>query len=298
MLAFACTLAACSASDEDEPVLPSGEGVAYVRITRSVAAAFDSIGAALEALPPVSVVARLDHAANAASVEAELDPTRIIFFGNPALGTPLMQRDQRAGIDLPQHMLVYEHDDTNRVYATYNSTDYLSQRHGLDGVATLSDIGGALKTVAEGVTGGTVALNSASGVGAGEGLVTVTSAFDVPTTFARLKSAVEAAGPLSVVFELDHAANAASVGMTLRPTRLLAFGNPALGTKLMRENQGIGLDLPQKMLVWEDESGITRLTYNAPSYLAARHGIPTDLPEITTIADALAGLAEGATQPD
>ncbi|HLZ81117.1 MAG TPA: DUF302 domain-containing protein [Ktedonobacteraceae bacterium] len=102
------------------------------------------------------------------------------------------------------------------------------------------------------------------------GLITVASRFSARETMDRLIAAVTSAG-LHVFARIDHAANAAQVGMELRPTELLIFGNPRGGTPLMQDRQTAGIDLPVKALVWEDEEGKVWLTYNEAAWLAARH---------------------------
>jgi uncharacterized protein (DUF302 family) len=124
-----------------------------------------------------------------------------------------------------------------------------------------------------------------------DGLVTVEGGEHVPGTVERIEDAIEEAGLLHVA-TIDHAENAASVGEELRPTTLLIFGNPEVGTPLMQENQSIGIDLPQKLLVWEGPEGEVNVTYNDPEYLAARHGLEENDETIGMIAEALAGLAE------
>src|SRR5579863_7559758 len=102
------------------------------------------------------------------------------------------------------------------------------------------------------------------------GLITIASKFSVRETIDRLAAAATSAG-LHVFARIDHAAGAAQVGMELRPTELLLFGNPRGGTPLMQDRQTAGIDLPVKALVWEDEEGKVWLTYNEASWLAARH---------------------------
>ena len=87
-----------------------------------------------------------------------------------------------------------------------------------------------------------------------------------------MESAAKAKG-LTIFARIDHAAGATSVGLPLRPTELLIFGNARGGTPLMQLAQTIGIDLPLKMLAWEDAAGKTWLSYNDPAWLAARHGI-------------------------
>jgi uncharacterized protein (DUF302 family) len=106
------------------------------------------------------------------------------------------------------------------------------------------------------------------------GLITVESAYSAAETRTRLQSALVAAG-MTVFSTIDHAEAAKQVGLTLRPTTVIAFGNPAAGTKLMQANQVAGIDLPLKILLWEDDSGKARLTYNDPAWIAERHQLST-----------------------
>lgn len=125
------------------------------------------------------------------------------------------------------------------------------------------------------------------------GVVTVTAEEDtVDAAFDRITTAIEENENLGLVAELDHSANAAGVDMELPPARVVFFGNPELGTPLMQSSPRAGLDLPQRMLVWED-SGDVKVTYNDPEYIAARHGIDDRDEILETIADALEALATG-----
>jgi uncharacterized protein (DUF302 family) len=105
-----------------------------------------------------------------------------------------------------------------------------------------------------------------------EGLVTVRSQHGPEETMNRLGAAVRAKG-LTVFAQIDHAAGAEAVGLPLRPTEVLLFGNAQSGTTLMQLSQTIGIDLPLKVLVWLDEAGITWLSYNDPDWLARRHAL-------------------------
>ena len=104
------------------------------------------------------------------------------------------------------------------------------------------------------------------------GLITIPSAYSVRETIDRLVRIVTARG-LGVFARIDHAAGAAQVGMALRPTELLIFGNAKGGTPLMQRKQTAGLDLPLKVLAWEDAEGAVWLTYNDLAWLARRHGL-------------------------
>lgn len=105
-----------------------------------------------------------------------------------------------------------------------------------------------------------------------DGLTTVRSSFGPKETMNRLAAEVKAKG-MTVFARIDHAAGAADVGLPLRPTEVLLFGNPKGGTPLMQAVQTIGIDLPLKALVWQDGSGTTWVSYNDARWLAQRHGL-------------------------
>jgi uncharacterized protein (DUF302 family) len=101
---------------------------------------------------------------------------------------------------------------------------------------------------------------------------------------------------MTVFAHIDHAAGAAEVGLGLRPTDLLIFGNAKGGTPLMQSIQTIGIDLPLKALVWQDASGSTWLSYNDPSWLAKRHGLgPEGGAAVAVVSAALDAVARAAT---
>lgn len=105
-----------------------------------------------------------------------------------------------------------------------------------------------------------------------ETLMTQESAYSVKETLDRLTALLESKG-IKVAARIDHAENAKSVGMELPPSEVLLFGNPNAGTPLMTSNPTIGLDLPMRVLAWQDGAGKVRVTYTQPSELKARYAI-------------------------
>jgi uncharacterized protein (DUF302 family) len=128
-----------------------------------------------------------------------------------------------------------------------------------------------------------------------DGLTTCLSRHGPQETMERLAAAVTSRG-MTVLARIDHAAAAAKVGMALRPTEVLIFGNPRAGTPLMQAAQTIGIDLPLKALVWQDDQGKTWLAHNDPAWLAARHGADAGADRIlAAMTEALAAVAKEAT---
>lgn len=107
---------------------------------------------------------------------------------------------------------------------------------------------------------------------AAEGLINVKSAHDVNTTADRLESVLKKKG-MTVFARINHSAAAKKVGISLRPTQLVIFGNPKVGSPLMACASTAGIDLPQKALIWQDKAGQVWVSYNDPAYIAQRHGI-------------------------
>jgi uncharacterized protein (DUF302 family) len=132
---------------------------------------------------------------------------------------------------------------------------------------------------------------------AADGLVTLQSNYAPKETMKRLEAEVRARG-LTVFARIDHAAGAAEVRLSLRPTELLIVGNAKGGTPLMQLVQTIGIDLPLKILIWQDEAGNTWLSYNDPSWFAKRHGanhnVDATITALTAVLNALARAATGA----
>ena len=127
---------------------------------------------------------------------------------------------------------------------------------------------------------------------AAQGLTTLPSSHGPKDTMDRLEAVVKAKG-MTVFARIDHAAGATAVGLSLRPTEVLIFGNAKGGTPLMQSRQTIGIDLPLKALAFEAADGTVWLCYNDPAWLAARHGVAGG--EVTkAMAAALAALSNHA----
>jgi uncharacterized protein (DUF302 family) len=129
---------------------------------------------------------------------------------------------------------------------------------------------------------------------ADNGLISMKSPYDVTATTDRLEESLAAKG-MTVFARINHTEGALKVGKELRPTVLIIFGNPKVGTPLMQCAQSVAIDLPQKSLIWEDENGQVWLSYNDPIYLARRHDIENCDELINKISNALGNFARAAT---
>lgn len=122
------------------------------------------------------------------------------------------------------------------------------------------------------------------------GIVNIRSNHPVDATVEKLKSILDAKS-VTLFALVDHSGEAAKVGMQMRPTKLLVFGSPKAGTPLMLAAPSVAIDLPLKILVWEDESGQVWVSYNTPEFLRERHNLPAELMANIAVIETLAAKA-------
>jgi uncharacterized protein (DUF302 family) len=125
------------------------------------------------------------------------------------------------------------------------------------------------------------------------GIVDIPSQHSVDQTVARIEAMLQSKG-ITLFATVDHGGGAEKAGLKMPPTKLLIFGNPRAGTPLMLAAPHSAIDLPLKLLVWEDAQGKVWVSYNSPSYLQERHGLPQQLLPAISAVEALAAAAAGA----
>ncbi len=234
------------------------------------------------------VVANIDHAAAASKVGLTLRPTQTIIFGNPLGGTKLMQQNQSIGLDLPLKILVWE-DETGKANLSYYNGTALTQRYQIEEPqAVISKVNGALAKF----TGSPESIEITA-VDSANDLVIKKSLHSTDSTFTKLKETITSKG-LTIMAEVAHDKAAASVDLELRPTRLLIFGNPKIGTMLMQSDQKIGIDLPLKILVHETAEGEVLVSYFNASTLSERYNIVDKEAVITKVNGALNAITDAA----
>jgi len=130
----------------------------------------------------------------------------------------------------------------------------------------------------------------AASTASAKGIVDKPSSHSVDQTVEKLKGILQAKG-VTLFALVDHSGEAEKVGMKMRPTKLLIFGSPKAGTPLMLAAPSVAIDLPLKILVWEDEQGKAWISYNSPEYLKERHGLPQELLQNIAVVETLASKA-------
>ena len=121
----------------------------------------------------------------------------------------------------------------------------------------------------------------------GNGIIAISSNHSVDQTVEKLRGILQAKG-VTLFALIDHSGEAEKAGMRMRPTRLLIFGSPKAGTPVMLAAPSIAIDLPLKILIWEDSRGKVWISYNSPAYLQERHGVPQDLLQNISVVETLA----------
>lgn len=233
------------------------------------------------------IIADINHQEGAQKMNLDLRPTRTLVFGNPKGGTLLMHQAQEMALDLPLKVLIWE-DEKNEVKISYfNGTD-LTSRYGITNPEALINKIDGLFTGITGDRGEQLSQDNGSLL---KTIIRKKSPYDAATTYNRLQEIITEKG-LTIMAKVPHDKAAASVGLELRPTRLLLFGNPKVGTLFMQSDQRMGLDLPLKVLVYENESGEVFVSYYDASFLTKRYKIEDKDAVVQKVNGALDAITE------
>ena len=264
---------------EHQPISQSFKNVS------SVAEGVDLIRTMLEN-QGFEIVVTIDHQAGARSVDLELRPTQVVLFKGSRFDRALIRRKPIAALDLPHKFLVFE-DENGDIQLGFNPPGFLVDRHDVPVADRL------IKKLDRVLTQFGRLDN---------GVSVVKSRQSVEQTVEKLLEILKDRG-FRIPAVINFSERAYSFRKKLRDTQLIIFGNPNVGTPLMQNDQSIGLDLPQKFLVFKDRAHDVFIAYNDPRFLAKKHNLqrdadPTNLDvRLANIANALLGLAEAGAQP-
>lgn len=283
-------------NDDDTVVVnnPTVFGLSYALSGEDFSTTYSNLRNLLQADANISITAEVNHTVNAMDVGQEIRDTRLILFEYPSLATPVLQTSQLAGLELPLKMMVYDDADSN-VFVAFNSADYIGARCGVNGASTLPQINSTLNNFGTTITNVVVSENPSGNVSTGDGIITLVSQNDFSTTYNNLRNAVSDNSELEIIAEVDHQSNAQAAGLDLGPTKVIIFGNPTQATPLLQSAQTMGIDLPLKILVWEEGDGTVNISYNNIDYLATRHAVTGNEEILTQISSLLANLAVNAS---
>ncbi len=249
------------------------------KYSKSVDEVYNVIKSAIESNENIKIIAEVNHSEAAKGVEIEIPQSRLIIFGNPKVGTKLMQQNQVVAIDLPMKMLVY--DDNGQTKVIYNSASVLMNRYEM----SLPQIEEKINSLLDKISKSDIDETKLQDLKLENVLLelqTKKSSLSVDETSEKLEKLL-LEKEFKLISKVEHDKAAKGVGLELSPTRLFIFGKPQVGSKLMKLNATIGLDLPMKILIWENTNGKTQVSYFKGSFLANRHGVENE--ELTTKID-------------
>ena len=261
----------------------------------SLFALLDDNVSASEALEKI---VEIDHSRLGAEADSVMPPAKVLIFSNPELEAKLLAVNPLIAIDLPLRVLAYESmlDGSSRV--AFNSFEYLQSRYGLGSLIELEALfDDSMAAVLRGVGPENLA-SFANDAMQPDGIITLESPHDFETTVERLTAAIDAQDDTVWFGTVDFQARAQEQGIEIYPSRLLLFGGPAPGAKAMAEAPTLGLDaFCQKLLVWQDETGAVRASFNDLLALAERQQARKS-PALRVINYRLTSTFEGALESD
>ena len=281
-------IVACDSTDDNVPGSepPMAPGLAYTESNSN----FTETRSDLENTSVFGQRRAVSHSTNARRAGFTLDSLFLLIVKDDKAEAQLLNQNQLVGLDLPSKILI-SRNRVEKTFISYNNSAYYAVRYGLQFDGPLDALESKIKNAVEEVSGTIITVPNVAGIEQGSGIVTVESELDFQTVVGNAQEAIGKNENLNLLFSIDLKADALSQEVEIRPTTLLIFGNPNLGTPLMQESPGIGIDLPQKFLIWEAEDGTVNISYNDPKFIAERHGINPASETITTIGTALDTLA-------
>ncbi|MCT8159630.1 DUF302 domain-containing protein [Pseudoruegeria sp. SHC-113] len=214
-------------------------------------------------------IVEIDHARLAEAEGVAMPPSRVQIFSDPAVNTPLLAENIRAGLDLPFRLLAY--GNGSEAAAITTGAGFLQIRHGLSGGAALEEFSARLASVT-GEMAGPVATAPTEALTQDYGVIELTTGMDVPTAVASLKEVVMAQDDTVWFGEIDFTAEAEALGTDVPDAVLLLFGGPGPGGVAMADFPAIGLDaFCQKLLVYAGADGTTKVIFNDIAAFAELH---------------------------
>ncbi|MGI9201932.1 MAG: DUF302 domain-containing protein [Woeseiaceae bacterium] len=220
-------------------------------------------------------IATIDHSRLSAEAGEIMPPARVLIFSNPSLESQLVSANPLSAIDLPLRALAYESTLDNSTKITFNSFEYISSRYNLDDRQDLqSAFDETMSEILQGVEQERIQFFKDDKMQP-DGIVTLSSPFEFENTVERLIAAIDSQDDTVWFGRVDFQERGLNVDIELRPALLLLFGAPAPGAKAMADAPTLGLDaFCQKLLIWEDETGAVRVSFNDLLQIAERQGVP------------------------
>lgn len=239
---------------------------------------FKIIEANIRSHTDFELIADIDHSRLAAAEGVPMPPSHVLIWSAPRLDAAIIKNKAIAAVDLPLRVLVYEDPKTREATVIFNSYDYIAQRHALpEDESVRNQYQSAMSTALKNVPTESIHQLPASNQPS-SGLITLQSPYDFATTEKRLLNVINAQSDTVTFGNVDFAKRSKEQGVTVQPIRLILFGAPVPGGKAMEDTPALGLDaFCQKLLIWQDTNGDTKVTWNDLPSFAKRQKVPSGL---------------------
>ena len=232
---------------------------------------------AIESKKGFGVFNIVDHQKNAQNVGLEMNAMKVIIFGNPNGGTPLMNLDTRIAYDLPLRIMAFE-DANKQTWVAYKEPLELYERYDVNASPIVANVSKLLKSLALINAGENDTLILADEkVSDSPELVQMKSRYSVDETVTNLTELIGSKAGLGVFGVVDHLKNAQKVGLTQPSAKVIFFGNAKAGTPLMLQDAFIGYELPLKIMVFEDSNSDVWMMYKNPHLYSRDFGITNEV---------------------
>jgi uncharacterized protein (DUF302 family) len=284
---LAFTLAGCGSSEPVEAERYEAPDRLFAVMERNVAAS-----------ETLETIVAIDHSRLGAQAGSIMRPARVLIFSDPELEAQLLSMNPLVAIDLPLRVLAYEAVPGGEASVTFNSFDYLRSRYGLsENPKLLAMFDANMAAVLHGVDPEHV-VAFANDTMQPDGIISISSPFDFEETIERLTAAIDAQNDTVWFGTVDFQERAQAQGIAIPPSRMLLFGGPAPGAKAMAGAPTLGLDaFCQKLLVWQDDKGAIKASFNDLLAIAERQGAEKS-PALRIINHRLASTFESALKAD
>ena len=242
----------------------------YIKSNVSAEASAQNLLGIINNKDNLGLVAHFQHHKMAEAKGFALDNTNVVYFGNPQIGTPLIQKDQLIALDLPQKILTFDQGKDSYLYRL--STSYLADRYDVS-FSELSKMTFALDGLCQKIADNQNRDMKSPDVREHQGIITLESNKTFEGAVKAIQNQIENDERIKIMAEVNHQKNAASVDMQLRPTHIIMFGNSKTEIQLMQENRSIAVELPMKLLIYKKANGDVKIAYKDMQFLFNRYNI-------------------------
>ena len=258
----------CS-SDDRTITYPDTPGLAYAESESEFTETYRGLRASLQN-SDYRIEKEIDFKEYAESLGKRSREAKMILFSNPSLEVPLLKDNPEMGMEFPSRILTFE-DRDKFVLLAYNNTEYYSRMYGLNSMAAVQNLESSLSQIVSDQAGNMTMKNETAMVG--KNTITIPSTNSFNETFNILRNTIADDSKVNLIAEVDHQLNARTVGENIRPNKLLLFTTGELEANLIDRHQLSIMDLPLRLLVWEDENNKVYVSYSNLLTITDRHGI-------------------------